>query len=141
MRRSEMTEEQLKNRALFVETLAGSDWKGLSFNDDFDQGLWSSPEASFEYSNPAMTLRLDFICEDPRVILYLDSPEGKSLGLVFKCFDDLKPLLDAVVGMQDGISPSTIKENSELLLAACPNMFKISASGDKLIPVKSKRSR
>lgn len=94
-----------------------------------------------EYSNSAIDLRLDLLFEDPRIILYLDSKEGKSLGLVFKCEDRLKSLVNAVVRMQDIITPGNIKEKSEELLAACPKVFKISASGDKLIPIKSKRSR
>jgi hypothetical protein len=141
MRKSEMTDEQVKNRSFFVDTLAKAGWQGSNFNQKFDRGLWASPEASMEYSNPAMDLRLDFVFEDPRIILYLDSKEGRTLGLVFKCEDRLKPLLDAVVGMQNTIGPGNIKAKSEDLLAACPKMFKISASGDKLVPVKPKRSR
>jgi hypothetical protein len=140
MEKAEMNEEQLRRRSLFVDTLAAAGWRGLNFNQKFDAGLWTSPEASMEYTSGTMTLRLDFLCEDPRVILYLDSREGKSLGLVFRCEDRLKPLVDAIIGMQDTVNPANIKEKSEKLLAACPKMFKISASGDKEIPVKSKRS-
>lgn len=140
MEKGEMNEEQLRRRTFFVDTLAAAGWRGLSFNQKFDAGLWTSPEASMQYASGTMTLRLDFVFEDPRVILYIDSPEGKSLGLVFRCEDRLKPLLETIVGMQDTIGPANIKEKSEELLTVCTKMFKISASGDKLIPVRSKRS-
>ena len=85
-----------------------------------------------------MSLRLDLLFEDPRMILYLTSKGGKSLGLVFKCEDRQKQLLDAIVGMQDSLTPENVKTKTVDFLAVCPNVFKISSSGDKLIPVKSK---
>ena len=141
MRRSEMNEQQLKHRDLFVETLMSAGWTGLNFNEQFDSGLRVSPEASMEYSNPELTLRFDFICKDPRTILYLDSTEGKSLGLVFRCEDRLKQLLEVTVGFQDSINPANFKDKIEELLTVCPKIFKIAASGDRLIPIKSKNSR
>ncbi len=142
MRKSELNESQLSIRALFVETLKAKGWQGSLFNQQFDQGLWVSPDASLNYSHESLTMRVDLnLDDDPRVILYISSAEGKSLGLVFKCVDNLKPLLDALVGMQNTISPDNIKQKSDELFVACPQMFKISASGDKLIPVKSKRTK
>ncbi|MEA2894736.1 MAG: hypothetical protein QOJ84_351 [Bradyrhizobium sp.] len=141
MRKKEMNEEQLRQRSLFVDSLANAGWRGSNFNHNFDEGLWSSPEASMTYSNRQMSLRLDLSFEDPRMIFYLGSKSGKSLGLVFKCGDRQKSLLDAVIGMQDSIGPDSIKDKSEDLLAICPNMFKISASGGKLIPIKPKKSK
>jgi len=141
MRKSEMNEQQLRNREIFVETLTSAGWNALNFNQQFDAGLWVSPEASMEYINPEMTLRFDFICKDPRTILYLDSTEGKSLGLVFKCEDRLEQLLEIVVGFQDSINSANSKDKVEELLVVCPKIFKIAASGDKLIPIKPKKSR
>ena len=141
MRKSEMSEEQLERRRLFVETLAAAGWRPLPFNEQFDRGLKTSPEASFDYEGQRLTLRLDFRAEDPRVIFYLDSSEGRSLGLVFRCADRLKALLDSIVSMQNNIARDNIKEKSADLLKVCPQMFKISASGDKEIPVKSARAR
>jgi hypothetical protein len=141
MRKSELNEAQAKSRALLVKTLSANGWKGSLFNEQFDQGLWSEPEASMSFANGPLTMRVDLKLEDPRVILNIDSAEGKGLGLVFKCVDNLKPLLDALVGMQTTISADNIKQKSEELLAACPKMFKISASGDKLIPVKANQKK
>ena len=138
MRKSEMSEKQLQQRSLLVETLEAAGWRGSNFNRNFDQGLWSSPEASMNYSGGSMSLRLDLLFEDPRMILYLTSKGGKSLGLVFKCEDRQKQLLDAIVGMQDSLTPENVKTKTVDFLAVCPNVFKISSSGDKLIPVKSK---
>jgi hypothetical protein len=133
-----MTDEQLARRTTFVTTLEGAGWRPLPFNADFDQGLNGAPEASLEYAaHGGTTLRLDFQAEDPRVILYVDAADGRSLGLVFRCFNRLEVLLDAIVTMQDTIGPGNIPEHSKKLLAACPEMFKISASGDKEIPVRS----
>jgi hypothetical protein len=141
MRKSEMNQDELRYRDLFVETLSSKGWHGARRNQQFDRGLWVSPEASMTYSNGALELRFDLYCEDPRVILYLESPGGKTLGLVFRCEDRLRPLLDTVVAMQDVVSPGNIKDKTKELLAACPRMFKISASGNKLIPVKPNRSK
>ena len=138
MKKSELSAEQLATRSTIIETLSAHGWKGLPFNEQFDQGLWSSPEASMEHAGKSLTLRLDLKFDDPRLILYIDSSEGKNLGLVFKCIDKAKPLVDALVAMQDSLAPDNIKTKSEELLAVCPEMFKISESGDKLIPVKSK---
>ncbi len=140
MRKTEMNEEQLKDRSFFVDKLGSAGWRGSNFNRNFDEGLWSSPEASMTYSNGTISLRLDSLFDDPRQILYIESRAGKSLGLVFKCPDRLNALLQAIVGMQDSIAPDNIKDKAEELLAVCPNMFKISASGDKLIPVKPMKS-
>jgi len=141
MKKSEMNESQLRDRTLFVDTLSRAGWQGTLFNEQFDEGLWTAPEASLEFSSKAMQMRFDFEAEDPRVILYLDSPEGRSLGLVFRCIDRLAPLLKAVIAVQDTINAANIKRKSEEFLSACPNVFKISASGDKEIPVKPARSR
>lgn len=141
VKKSQMTERQLSDRTLFVKTLANAGWRGTLFNEHFDSGLSGSPEASMEYSSKAMELRFDFEAKDPRLILYLDSPEGKSLGLVFRCPDQLDALLQAVIGIQDSVTAANIKKKSEELLSACPEMFKISASGDKEIRVKPARSR
>ena len=141
MRKSEMSAEQLRQRTSFVTTLEKAGWSGSNFNRNFDAGLWDSPEASMTYSNRELTLRLDLVFKDPRMILYLDAKSGKSLGLVFKCEDRQKELLETIVGMQNGIASDNLKESTEELLAVCPNIFKISASGDKLVPIKSKSSK
>lgn len=135
-----MNDEQLKSRDMFLTALSEAGWSGSNTNRNFDAGLWTSPEASMTFSNAQVSLQFDLALEDPRAILYINSTQGKQLGLVFKCNDRLKPLLDTVVGMQATISPGNIKEKSEQLLAACPNMFKISGSGNKMIPVKPQRS-
>jgi hypothetical protein len=140
MRKSEMNDKQLKERSFLVNTLSDAGWRGSNFNRDFDEGLWSSPEASMTYSNPTVSLRLDMSFDDPRQTLYIESSDGKSLGLVFKCPDRLNALMQAIIGMQDAIAPGNIKEKAEELLAVCPNMFKISASGDQLLPVRPRKS-
>jgi hypothetical protein len=137
MEKSEMSETQLRDRGRFVDALTKSGWSGTLFNEQFDEGLWVSPEASMEFSSPTIELRFDFVAEDPRLILYISSPDGKELGLVFRCLDRVEALLAAVISMQDSISPSNLKTKTPELLAACPKMFKISASGDSEIPVKS----
>jgi hypothetical protein len=137
MRQSEMNQEQLARRSLFVDTLTAAGWRSSNNNRNFDNGLWVSPEASLSYSNPDMTLIFELALDDPRAILHLDAKGGRTLGLVFKCVDRLKDLLNAVVAMQNDISPDNVKNTSTNLLAVCPEMFKISASGDKLIPVKA----
>jgi hypothetical protein len=141
MRKSEMNEEQLRQRALFVDSLASAGWHGSNFNRNFDDGLWSSPEASMTYASADMSLRLDLLFEEPRLIFYIGARSGKSLGLVFKCVDRLKAVVDAVIGMQDIIASDNVKEMSKELVATCPEVFKISASGNRLIPVKSQVSR
>jgi hypothetical protein len=138
MRKSEMSKGQLDQRSLFVDTLETAGWRGSNFNRNFDEGLWEDPEASMDYSSRTISLRLDLSFEDPRMILYISSKGGKSLGLVFKCEDRQKQLLEAIVAMQDSLTPENVKTKTVDLLAVCPNVFKISASGDKLIPVKSK---
>jgi hypothetical protein len=140
MRKSEMTEDQLRQRSLFVETLAAAGWRGTNFNRNFDQGLSSSPEASMTYANPRVSLRLDMAFADPRVILYVDAKSGKSLGLVFKCTARFESLLRVMTDMQDRIGPDNVKDEREHLLAVCPEMFQISREGDKLIPIKSKKA-
>src|SRR6266567_146975 len=99
MRKSEMNEEQLRQRSLFVDTLTNAGWRGSNFNRNFDEGLWSSPEASMTYSNPRLVLRMDLSFEDPRFILYISSPAGKSLGLVLKCLKNQEQLLRVVIEM------------------------------------------
>lgn len=141
MRKSDMSREQLAERAVFVDKLTAAGWRGSNFNRNFDDGLSVSPEASMSYSNRDMTLRFDLAFKDPRATLYLDAKGGKTLGLVFKCPERLQDLVSAVVAMQNDISPDNVKEKSADLLAVCPEMFKISASGDKLIPVKAKKGR
>jgi len=141
MKKSEMNEGQLRDRTHFVEALTKAGWRGSLFNEQFDEGLWVSPEASMEFSSSTISLRFDFVAKDPRLILYIDSPEGKELGLIFRCLERMEALLMAVIGMQDSIAPSNIKEKTPQLLEACPKLFKISASGDREIPVKSSRKR
>ena len=140
MRKGEMNEEQLRQRSLFVNTLTTAGWSGSNFNRNFEEGLWSSPEASMTYSNPHQALRMDLSFEDPRLILYVSSPAGKSLGLVFKCLENQEQLLKVVIGMQDTIAQDNVKDKMKELVAICPNVFKISARGDKLIPIKGHAS-
>jgi hypothetical protein len=141
MQKSELSQAQLRDRSAFVETLSQAGWRGTGFNQQFEEGLWISPEASLEYSSSTISLRFDFEAEDPRFILYINSADGRELGLVFRCQDRLKQLLEAVIGMQDSLTPANIKDKAETLLAACPKMFKISASGVAEIPVKGRSSR
>ena len=136
-----MSAEQLRQRSYFVDKLEKAGWSGSNFNRNFDEGLSSSPEASMTYTNRQLTLRLDLLFKDPRVILYIDARSGKSLGLVFKCEDRQQALLETLIGMQDRIASDNLKKSTEELLAVCPNIFKISATGDKLILIKSKSSR
>jgi len=141
MRKSEMKPAQLRERARFVEALQAKGWKPLpNFTGHFDDGLWAEPEAAFEYDNGQITLRCDRYFADPRVILHLDSNDGKTLGLVFKC-PDIEPLLAAIVGLQDSITPQNIKQKSAELYTACSEMFKIGGDGDKLIRVKGPTPR
>ncbi len=141
MRKSELDQDQLTIRGLFVDTLARAGWRGLNFNQKFDQGLWTSPEASMEYKRSEMTLRCDFLCGDPRLILYMDSRQGKSIGLVFRYRDRLLPLLATLVRVQGAIDLNNLGDVAEELLVACPEMFKIASSSDGLIPVRSRAKR
>jgi hypothetical protein len=135
-----MNEEQLRQRALFVDTLTNAEWRGSNFNRNFDEGLWSSPEASMTYSNRQLALRIDLLFEDPRLILYVTSKTGKGLGLVFKCLENQGPLLEALIRIQDILTPDNIKEKTKELVTTCRSVFKISASGDRLIPLKEKKA-
>ena len=141
VKKSEMNASQLKDRKLFVDKLTKAGWSGTLQNEQFDEGLWVSPEATMEYSSKTMSLRFDFVLKDPRLILYLDSKEGKILGLVLRCMDRVDAIVEAVIAIQDTVDAGTLKKSSEQLLDACPEMFKISASGDKEVPVKKAKSR
>lgn len=140
MDKSHMSSRHLQLRTLFVDTLAAAGWQGTNINRDFDRGLDGIVEASMRYTNAHnMSFRFDYAFEEGSLTLYIDSADGRTLGLVFKCADRPKPLLDAVVQLQDTLAPGTIKESSEALLAACPQMFKMSGSAGKLVPVTSSK--
>jgi hypothetical protein len=141
MKKAEMNKTQLADRAFFVERLSKAGWRKTLFNEQFDQGLWISPEASMEHSGKDISLRFDFLAEDPRLILYVDATGGKELGLVFRCPDRIRELVEAVIAMQDSVTAANVKKHAEQLIEVCPRMFKISASGDKEIPVKPGSSR
>jgi hypothetical protein len=141
MRKSEMSQEQLRQRSLFVDTLANAGWRGSNTNRNFDEGLWTTVEASLTYSNRDISLELELSFENPRLIFRIHSKEGKNLGLVFRCEDRRKDLVEAIVGMQDNLTADNVKNKMQELVTICPNAFKISASGDKLIPVSPKNSK
>ena len=141
MRKSEMSQEQLQQRSLFVDTLANAGWRNSNTNRNFDEGLWTTVEAKLTYSNRDMSLELELSFENPRLIFHINSKEGKSLGLVFKCLDRQKDLLEAIVGMQDHLTTDNVKNKMQELVIVCPNVFKISASGDKLLPIKPMSSQ
>jgi len=141
MKKTELNKTQLADRTFFVERLSKAGWQVTLFNEQFDQGLWISPEASMEHKGRDVSLRFDFLAADPRLILYVDAARGKELGLVFRCPDRIRELVEAVIKMQDSVTAANVKKHAEQLIEVCHKMFKISASGDKEIPVRPRSSR
>ncbi len=134
MKKSEMSQEQLQERQTFIDTLSQVGWSGTQFNTLFEQDLWLDSEASMEYGNPKMELRLDYDCSKSSLTYYLDSKGGKSLELTIKFGKNLKAILDAITAHQDTISPANFRKKVLELLNVTPEIF-IVTEDDQIVPL------
>ncbi len=79
--------------------------------------------ANLAYDNGKMSLELQQDYGKREIILSLVTPDGMTQDLFVAYGTKLDPVLDAVVGFQDDVTPENFQENVRLLLKACPQIY------------------
>ena len=133
MRKSEMSKAQLDERNLVADTLTAAGWHFTGeYGERFEDDDWLNYEATMEYSNQGIDLRFDYYCQERDAVLYVESPEGKSLEITFLFEGYLERLLQALISIQDVVSPQNLEAPMATLLEACPEMFTVTPDGDRV---------
>jgi hypothetical protein len=143
MRKTEMSKGQAAARKLVADTLKAAGWSGTTMNRQFEEGLWTNYEASFEHDGAGgMTLTLNYNAKQSRLELSLYGRSGKGLDLVIECGEKWREVLEVIVGFQDEVSAKNYKQHVRELVAVCPDTFAaMGAEGDKLVRVTDKEAK
>lgn len=137
MRKNEMAEKQLQERALLIKKLSNSGWIGRKTNSLFDEGWWFDAEAVMDYQNDGIELVIQYCAEDNSVDFSIN--EGSDgIDFVIKFEDKLKEVLDEIVNFQNSISLDNYKNYIRQILKVCPLTFIV--LDDKVVQLGDKQS-
>ena len=139
MRKREMTQEQLRERAIIVDTLTTAGWKGTVFNLLFERGKPVKYEASMEYQGKRMNLTLNYEAKIHVVVLGIYERSGRGIDLVIHFDDKLEKLLSTIISFQDAISATNYKESIRQIMKVCPSVDAVLLEqGEQIVPIIDK---
>lgn len=125
MLKTEMTQQQLKNRSLFLGKLREAGWKvNKGWELLFEQGHSVTPEAQTEYQNPMFELRLSY-CVERDYILWecVGRNNPIVLSLRFYLQEKLDIILDTIVEVQDTVSPDNFTDFVKKMVHLCDTVL------------------
>lgn len=123
MRKHEMTNLQLAEREQIIDKLTVSGWEILDCGDWFERGLWAKREATLQYDNKDMVIRIGYNAERRTLDLTLEDLLGRFLSLRLSYEERLADILKTIIEIQDDISPDNFHEKIEILVRNCPVVF------------------
>lgn len=120
MTREELTSSERERRASFVHKLVEAGWDARGWESLFEGGVDLTPEAQAEYENEASFLRLGYFVREGAVLLECQHQEDGAVASVrFPLGEALEPLLDAVLALQDALSPEALPAVTVALIPLC----------------------
>lgn len=114
MRKSELSTQQLAQRATFLQRLGAAGWMGQALNAAFERGLWVDYEATMDYTNARARLSLLYSAEDESLELLLDEDWRYIVVIAFGAH--FEQVLDLIIAEQDRLSAETLTALLQRLL-------------------------
>lgn len=119
MRKNEMTQKQIEERALLIATLSNSGWVGRTTNSLFDEGWWFDAEAVMDYQNAEIELIIHYCAADSSIDFSINQgPNG--LDFVIQFEDKLSKILTIILDCQESITLNNYKTYIGEMLQVCP---------------------
>ena len=147
MTKSEMTEDQLADRAAFVQRVSAAGWDLGGWEQLFEDGADLEPEAQAEYQNPRAFLRLSYHARRDYVLLECggvrSEGEGEGNGgtpggvvpeaenVSFYPIRDLGAIVGKVVAEQDTLSLETLPRLVKKIKPLCNYVISETSEGLK----------
>jgi hypothetical protein len=150
MLKSEMSEDQLADRAAFVERVSAAGWDLGGWEQLFEAEADLKPEAQAELHSPRAFLRLSYHANDDYVLLECAVPaeggagvggagvggEGATLAgarIRFYPVNDLGAIVGRVVAAQDTLSPATLPKLVKRIKPLCNYVLMETEDGIKFL--------
>jgi hypothetical protein len=131
MLKTEMTQQQLNNRSLFIGKLREAKWKiNKGWELLFEHGHSLTPEGQAEYQNPRFELRLSYYIDGGYVFLECVGRDNPIvLSLRFYPIQKFNLIVDAVIAVQDNLSPNNYSEFVKKMIQLCDPLLIETAEG------------
>jgi hypothetical protein len=122
MKKSELNARQLGERSAVIRALVAAGWTETSQGDWFERDLWAQHEATLEYDNGSMNLRIALSAEHRTLELWIEDYAGGQIALSMFFEDRLTDVLDSIVRVQDGFTPDSYQQAVQELVRHCPEV-------------------
>lgn len=132
-RRDELSDAQIDQRSALVGTLEGAGWGPgrLPYNAVFDEGESVAYEAALRYTNVhGVTLVVHLNLADRKIHLAMEDPVEGLIGLVLEIGDDYAALFEALVDVQDAVSPGDRRDPIRRLMKHSPAVYAVIGEDD-----------
>ena len=133
MRKTEMSPQQLAERALIVETLTGAGWgTPTNENEMFDEDFWLSREAVMSHAGPAVTLWMFYRADEDAMYIQFEFPDGSMFELKLGIDKKLPEVLQVITSFQDQVTHANYRDHIRSLMAVNDNIY-VSVDGDNFV--------
>jgi hypothetical protein len=125
MFKTEMTQQQLEARCLFVDKLSVAGWNPGRWDILFEQGHCLTPEAQAEYQNSAFNFRLSYFIKEAYILLNLVERNNGSFRAKLRLYPkrELNEVLDAIIKRQSIISIKSYASFVSSLIPLCEHLL------------------
>ncbi len=136
MRKNEMSEVQMYERAMIITMLSAAGWNTSDQNKMFDEGLWTYFEVNMDYQNDSVRILLRYEAEKRVIYFSTQDAGGKELTLHIYYEGQLEQLLRLIVGFQDVISGENYNQYVRDIVRLCPSTYAaVGEEGEQLVQV------
>lgn len=149
MLKSEMSEDQLADRAAFVEKVSAAGWDLCGWEQLFESGADLEPEAQAEFHSPRAFLRVSYHASGDYVLLECAAPaeggeesgrdsggEGATLAgarIRFYPINDLGAIAGRIVAAQETLSLATLPKLVKRIKPLCNYVLMETEDGIKFL--------
>lgn len=131
MRLNEMTEEQRRLEALFVEKLSAAGWSARENADALRAGMSVQPEGLGVLSSGDVTLNAQLHLEEGVILFHISSKStGKTIRLRFEHGGNLSDFLKWLVGVQASLTPETFAKFLKPTFGICDQVYFVDGAGN-----------
>lgn len=129
MRKSEMSNEQIKLRSKIIEYLKEKGWEDNSVHDWFEKNLWSSEEVNMKTSNQNLKLEANYSISEDILYFTIELFNGKSIELHIYPEGEILSLLSKIIQIQDSIDENNFDEKIQIILKSFPETYYMRPDG------------
>jgi hypothetical protein len=125
-----MTEQQLKDRDIFINKLITAKWNPGGWELLFESGANLTPEAQAEYQNPVFDICLSYYAEKGYILMEcVKKKNHKTISLRLYPKNDLSTIVDTVIAVQDTFSLDNYPDFINKLVPMCRLVLLQTADG------------